>query len=98
MEFFRKTFPNESVTPKLHLMECHVTPFLYRWRWGLGVYNEQGGKGIHAEFNNLRRVYAAMKPDEARLLAMMKEHHLRVNPTSRTLRPEIKKKEKMRNK
>lgn len=96
MDFYRSNFPSESVTPKLHLLERHIIPFLAKWGWGLGKYSEQGGEGIHAEFNSLNRTYCCMKPDEKRLLAIMREHHIRVNPAVRNLRPE-KKKRKIEN-
>ena len=37
-DYYRSTFPNRSVTPKLHKLEDHVAPFLRRWRVGLGIF------------------------------------------------------------
>lgn len=51
MKFYRETFPSETVTPKLHMMEEHVVLFLRQWKNGLGMYGEKGGEGIHPEFN-----------------------------------------------
>ena len=33
------------------MLEDHVTDFVRKWGLGLGVYGEQGGESIHAEFN-----------------------------------------------
>ena len=91
MQYYRKTFPLESITPKLHMLEDHVVDFVKRWGLGLGLYGEQGGESIHPEFNNLKRTYCMMKPNSRRLLAMLKEHHLRVHPEAKSMRPPIKK-------
>ena len=42
MEFWRKTWPQESVTPKMHILESHAVPFISRWKVGFGFYGEQG--------------------------------------------------------
>ena len=44
MNFFRETWPNESVTPKLHMLEDHAGDFMRKWGLGLGIYGEQGEK------------------------------------------------------
>ena len=61
MKFYRNGWPEETVTPKLHMLECHVVPFIERWRYGIGKYGEQDGEGLHAEFNNLSRIYCRMR-------------------------------------
>eukprot|EP00111_Clytia_hemisphaerica_P014872 TCONS_00043802-protein len=47
LSFFRETFPDQSITPKLHLLEDHVVPFLRRWSIGFGLYGEQGMEALH---------------------------------------------------
>ena len=42
--FFRKTFPDVSITPKLHLLEDHVVKFWQLWRVGFGMLGEQGAE------------------------------------------------------
>ena len=40
MDFYRDSFPRATITPKLHLLEDHVVPFLEKWGglvWGLWV-------------------------------------------------------------
>ena len=90
MSFYREKFPTETITPKLHMLEDHVVPFLRKWESGLGLYGEQGGEGIHPEFNRLNQIYCRMTPDTRRLHSMMKEHHIRSNPEAKSMKPEIK--------
>ena len=42
MAHWRKTWPSETVTPKMHILEEHVVPFIRKWKLGLGFYGEQG--------------------------------------------------------
>ena len=85
MAFLRSEWPTTSITPKLHMLEEHVIEFVRKWKVGLGVYNEQGGESIHAEFNSIYRMFCRMKPNSRRLLSMMKEHHVRVHPRAKKL-------------
>ena len=41
------------MTPKLHLLECHVHPCMQHFCMGLGLLNEQGMESIHKEIKNL---------------------------------------------
>ena len=80
MTYFRRNWPNESITPKMHLLEDHCLPFIKMWGSGFGLYGEQGMESLHATFNSLRRSYTAMPVPTERLRSMMKEHFMRVNP------------------
>ena len=42
-----------NVTPKLLLLEAHLTDSVAQFRVGLGLLAEQGGESIHTEFNDL---------------------------------------------
>ena len=62
--YFREEWPKESITPKLHILEKHVVPFIQKRRYGMGKYGEQGGEGIHSEFNSLTHPLAKkLKPE-----------------------------------
>ena len=65
-------------------------PFIQKWRYGMGKYGEQGGEGIHSEFNGLTRVYCRMRSTTQHVDSMLKEHGLRTHPLARKLQPEIK--------
>ena len=36
MASYRASFPGISITPKLHILEEHVVPWIRIWRFGLG--------------------------------------------------------------
>lgn len=93
MEFYRCTWPGETVTPKLHLLEDHAIEFIEHWGSSFGIYGEQGAESIHAMFNSLKVNYRSMPNPSQRLRAMMKKHYLRVHPKSASLKPLPKKKE-----
>ncbi|XP_057300002.1 uncharacterized protein LOC130630499 [Hydractinia symbiolongicarpus] len=91
MNFYRKTWPDASITPKLHMLENHAIDFVRRWGTAFGFYGEQGAESIHPTFNKLMATYCQMKPPTKRLQAMMNEHLTRVHPRSQVLRPSIRK-------
>ena len=76
----RETFPEESITPKLHLLEDHVCPFIEKWGASFGLYGEQGMEGLHASINDLKRAFESMPNRGDRLKSVMKEHYMRTNP------------------
>ena len=90
MEYYQLTWPSASVTPKMHLLESHVIQFIQKWGLGIGVYGEQGGESLHAEFNNLNRLFWHMKGC-CRLKSTLKEHYLRNHPKAKAMKPERKK-------
>lgn len=47
MEFYRQSFPDASVIPKMHILEEHVVRFLRKWGVGCGFLGEQGAESIH---------------------------------------------------
>jgi hypothetical protein len=57
LQYYRQSFPESRVTPKLHMLEDHVVPFIRQWRVGLGMMSEQGAESIHARFNALERTF-----------------------------------------
>ena len=60
-----------SITPKLHMLEDHVVPFLQRWNLGFGFLGEQNAESIHAQFN---RNFENMKVATSKLEAILKQH------------------------
>ena len=90
LSYFREEWPDESITPKLHILEKHIIPFIKRWHYGMGKYGEQGGEGIHAEFNSLTRVYCRMRSNAQRVESMLKEHSIRTHPLAKKIKPMIK--------
>ena len=89
MDFYRNTWPKETVTPKLHMLEDHAVDFIRKWGIGMGFYAEQGGESIHPVFNNLLRSNGQLKPATKRLATMINIHHANTNPEARKMKPEI---------
>ena len=77
MQYYRSKFPEATVTPKLHMLEDHVIPFLQKWRVGFGFHGEQGAESLHALIN---RIYGSVQNRVDRLKSVIKEHHLQVSP------------------
>ena len=87
---FRDSWPTESITPKLHMLEKHVVPFIEKCQYGIGKYGEQGGEGIHPEFNNLTRICCRMRSKTQRVESMTKGHGIRTHTLAKKLKPIIK--------
>ena len=62
MKYYRKNCPDATIPPKLLMMEDHGTDFISKWRFGFGIYGEQGGESVHNEFNKLNRIYCVVQP------------------------------------
>ena len=90
MATYREKFSHATITPKLHLLEEHVVPWLERWHVGFGVMGEQGAESIHAYFNTLKRTYRTIPEDVTRLRQLMVEHLLHISPANISLKPQIK--------
>lgn len=97
MNYYRETFPKQTVLPKMHMLEEHVVPWLRRWHIGFGLMGEQGAESIHAYFNGLGRTYQGIPDRVTRLKRMMQEHLLHVAPANIDAKPIIKKKKKLSN-
>ena len=91
LKYYRDTFPAATVTPKFHMLEDHVVPFLRLWRVGFGFHGEQGAESLHATFNKITRSYLAIPDRVQRLKCVLKEHHLQVSPTLVAKEPPVKK-------
>ncbi len=81
---------NKRVTPKLHMLEDHIVPWIRRWGVGVGFHSEQGAESIHTHFNTLQRIYASTRNPTQRLERVMKEHYLKNCPENRARIPTIK--------
>ena len=90
LSYYRSTFPESTITPKLHFLEDHVVPFIHQWKFGLGVMAEQGAESIHARFNQLQRTYANMTNKVERLKCMVLEHFRQVCPINIVRQPPMK--------
>ena len=90
MRFYRQHFPESTVLPKMHILESHVPDWIEKWGVGLGLMGEQGAESIHKELNEIESSYRTMPNRVDRLLCVIKEHHVRVDPEHQQLVPAIK--------
>ena len=94
LECYRELFPQASITPKLHMLEDHLVPFLKNWHIGLGFLGEQGAESVHSHFNKISRNYANMPNSVQRLENIMAEHLRQVCPDNIIRKPPPKKRAK----
>lgn len=80
MEYFRANFQGESITPKMHLTEYHVVPFITKWRVGLGFHGEQGGESVHARINTIRRDFRGLPDELAIQRSVLTTHWIQTRP------------------
>ena len=90
-------WPEIKISPKLHMVEDRMIPFLMKWRVGCGFYGEQGGESIHKMFNTMKRNYSNVKKDTDRLKYIMNCHLASTNPNARVTRVEKKSRNLKRN-
>lgn len=94
LSFYRDAFPHATITPKLHMLEDHIVPFLKKWKVGFGFLGEQGAESIHARFNAIRKNFTNMPNRVTRLQAILNEHLTQVCPHNIVKLPAIKKRTK----
>ena len=80
LAYIRGSFPHMSITPKLHIMEDHVCPFLRKGHMGLGFYGEQGIEGIHSDFNKQIPRFRQVLEHDVRLRQLILNHHVKTSP------------------
>lgn len=90
MGFYRETFPQASILPKMHMLEAHVVPWLEKYRVGLGLMGEQGAESIHAAINSIKKAYTNIPDRVSNLQCILREHHRQVCPTLAIQKPQIK--------
>ena len=91
MAFYRESFPDATVLPKMHILEDHVIPWMRRWHIGAGLMGEQGAESIHAHINRLENQYNGIVNPVDRLKYVIIEHNVESTPGLNSLRPEPKK-------
>lgn len=87
MKAYRQHFPQASITPKMHILECHVVMWLRRWKVGSGLMGEQGAESLHAHIHTLEDRYRGVVNPLQRLLYVVKEQVLEASPRLNKLQP-----------
>ena len=75
----------KTITPKLHLLECHTVPCMERFGVCLGLLGEQGGESIHHKFNSLRSSLQNMPKEVDRLRTLVTQYVTSTIPTFNAL-------------
>ena len=61
MSYYRTTFPEATVLPKMHILEDHVVDWIRKWEIGSGLMGEQGAESIHAHLNLLEAQFRGIR-------------------------------------
>ena len=80
LQFIREKFPDMMITPKLHMLEEHVCPFLRQWHMSLRFCGEQGIERIRSEFNTQSQHFDHMKKKDTRLRQILVNPHIATSP------------------
>lgn len=91
LDYYRSNFPTATITPKLHMLEDHIIPWIRQWHVGFGLMGEQGAESIHAAFNYDERIYANLGNRVEKLKSVLQNHHLKITPSNVVLQPPSKK-------
>ncbi|CAI8022352.1 hypothetical protein GBAR_LOCUS13139 [Geodia barretti] len=94
MAFYRANFTESTVTPKLHMLEEHVIPWLRQWRIGFGFMGEQGAESVHAAINHITPSYLNIPDRVQRLKGVLMEHHRQICPELTSCQPSVKRRKK----
>ena len=79
MEYYGTEWPNESISPKRHVLEDHATNFVKKWKNRFGM---QGGDSTYNEFNQFKITYCRMQSASKRLKMMLQEHYRHIHAES----------------
>ena len=84
IEVFMTQYRNiegSTITPKLHILEDHVIPFITHYRHGLELFGEQGGEKLHHVFNKIHVRSNCVPGNQGdKLTAALKTHLAHVAP------------------
>lgn len=96
LEFYRESFPDASVLPKIHLLEDHMGDWLRRFHLGAGFMGEQGAESIHAHLNRLESTYSNIPNDLSKLKYIFKMYTLETATCLQSLEPPVKTRKRKR--
>ena len=85
--FYRHTFSEATVLPKMHILEDHVIPWMCCWYIGSGLMGEQGAESIHAHLLRLEIQYNGIVNPLERLKYVIKEHNIESSLGFKNIRP-----------
>lgn len=73
-EYYRATFPEESTTLKMHILEHHILEQIKFTGFGLGLLCEQGGELLHRRWNVVKFSTRQVRSPRVRLRTTLKKY------------------------
>ena len=80
--YFREKFPGKF-TPKQHILEDHLVPFIQKWKIPIVLMGETGIEACHKDFNKLNRTMCNISNNLQRVTCVMKEYMVSIHPKVR---------------
>ena len=96
LKYYRETFPDASILPKIHMLEDHMVDWLKRFHLGAGFMGEQGAESIHAHLNRLGTTYQNIPNDLDKLKYIFKMYTLETATCLQSLEPPVKTRKRKR--
>ena len=87
---FRQYNP-DHFTPKLHMLEHHIIPWMKRYGFGMALFGEQGGESCHRQLKFYMNRMMFIPNNVKRLTAVMREHIVSTHPQTNLHIPRPKK-------
>ena len=87
MQNYRDYFPGKTISPKMHILENHLLPFIKNFGFGFGLLSEQGGELLHASMVRFSTRASGIRNDIKRMKSIVESHHIQISPSLRTLYP-----------
>ena len=87
---FRQYNP-DHFTPKPHMLEHHIIPWMKRYGFGMALFGEQGGESCHRQLKFYMNRMMFIPNNVKRLTAVMREHIVSTHPQTNLHIPRPKK-------
>ena len=65
-EYYSKQFPKRNISRKFHILVCHCTEFVDKWRT-IGLFSEQKLESLHCTANRFDRLYSGIRDTKRKL-------------------------------
>lgn len=89
--WFPKKFPKETISPKMHMLICHIPEFVQKWRT-VGLLSEHGLESIHKDINSIERIYCTVRESKERMRLVVGNHQQRSSTNTESIQVSAKNK------
>ena len=94
MKFYRLHLSSYRVYPKLHFLETHCLEWIEKYRFGLGLFSEQGSESLHHAIRLIEISCHSIPNNEKRMKSVFSKHLHQVCPELLNIFPKIEKRVK----